>query len=748
MILRDSLRMLFFSFFMGLFSVAEGQFVVEATNDVTVLRQGGSTFFNPWTGGVNAVQVSKLDADLDGAEDDIFIFDRAGNRTMVLIGENINGEMTYRLEQNFRLSFPQMRNFALLRDYDCDGKKDIFTYSLLGGAMAIYKNTSEFQNLTWELTSEAVLSFYDFGSTSYTTNIYTSSQDIPAIFDYEGDGDLDVMSFNVGGSFIELHLNSSIDDSGLCGLNYFLANRCYGGFIEGDDSNDIIIDPDLVEAECTFNVVDPRMNGGLRHIGSTILTLDGNDDGLHDIVLGDVGFENLVYLENSSQSEDPDQITSFDPNFPFSLGGDIALINNFPSSFYEDVDGDGVCDLLVSVNATAGAATNETIQLYLNSGTESAPEFSFTTSSFLQNEMLDWGSYSSPSAVDYNGDGLMDLIIGCRSDLPNETLNESRLILLENIGSAEEPSFRIMDTDWLDLPSLVSAGDPSPAFGDFDGDGDQDLVVGFLDGTLHYFDNDNGWTYEGPIPTSDTNFDVGISASPAAYDVDDDGKLDLVVGESEGNLNFFKNSGDSNNPMFTLTDEALGGVNTTTTPPFFEGKSAPFFFEFEGEDYLAIGSKSGKIFQHEVGGALEAWPEIAEGFSLYDNFDSAPLGLHTKPIVLDFNGDGIPEVISGMITGGLEYFAGSGYLSSERNNGTNTANFNMYPNPSKGELNIDLGEKSADFKKLTIVALDGRIVYSSNRVRTSYDISHIAKGAYVVRIESESNSASEMLIKQ
>lgn len=730
-------------------SAATAQYVVEATNSVPVLREGGSTFFTPWTGGANAVQLSKIDADFDGQDDDIFLFDRAGNRTTVLIGENASGTMTYSYNADFRSSFPNMRNFALLRDYDCDGKKDIFTYSSSGGALAIYRNVGTAQNLTWELVSDALLSYYDFGAAAYTTNIYTSSQDIPAIFDYEGDGDLDVMSFNVGGTFIELHLNRSMDESGNCGLDFFLANRCYGGFIEGDDSNDIVLDPDVVVEECDFNVVDPRSTGGLRHIGSTILTLDGNGDGLQDLVLGDVGFNNLVYLENSQEAEVPDQILSFDPNFPSTMGDSAVNIDNFPSAFHEDVDGDGVSDLIVSVNAANGAATYESIHLYLNSGSENAPDFQFATQAFLQNEMMDWGSLASPTAVDYNGDGLTDLVVGCGGDFSGGALNIPRLILLENVGSSDAPAFQVITSNWLNIASLVSSSNPSPAFGDADNDGDPDLVVGFSNGSLHYFENDNGWTYAGLIPSTDGIAEVGNSATPAFVDIDTDGKIDLVVGEEAGNLNYFKNNGDASGPLFTLENETLGEINTTVTPPFFEGRSAPCFYNFGNVRYVAVGSKSGKIFQYQVGNAGDEWPEVEVAFNIYSTFDAAPIGLSTKPAVVNLNNDEFPEVITGLVSGGLEYFNGQGFLSAESERERAYFGIKLFPNPAENVLRLEYdSDKEKEFKRLTLSALDGRILLESNTLRNTYNLSGLAAGTYVVTVEFTQGVQSEVLIKK
>jgi hypothetical protein len=368
------------------------------------------------------------------------------------------------------------------------------------------------------------------------------------------------------------------------------------------------------------------------------------------------------------------------------------------------------------------------------------------TSSFLQNEMLDWGSHASPSVVDYNNDGLMDLVIGCSSS--GGELNQPRLILLENIGTVSEPAFQIVNNDWLELSSTFSSSNPSPTFGDFDNDGDDDLVVGFFNGSLHYFENESGWTYTGIIPTTNGINNVGNSATPSIRDIDNDGKLDLVAGEEEGNLNYFRNSGNSSGPLFTLENDQLGGINTTITPPYFEGQSAPFFYEFENEKYLAVGSKSGKIFQYQVGNASEEWAEIEQGFEIYSSFNASPSGLSTKPVVVNLNNDGIPEVITGLITGGLEFFLGDGFLSIESRQNSEDSGIRMFPNPSEGELTIELDDNESAFQRLFIYSLDGRTVFQSNVLLSTYDISRLLPGAYIVSIELSSGLSAEILIKK
>lgn len=591
----------------------------------------------PWAGGLNSCQFSTIDLNRDGKED-LFIFDRGGNRINTFINNGTAGNVDYRFAPEYRSHFVnqhddrvQFHDWILLRDYDMDGKKDIFTYS--SGATAVYRNTTQTaDSLTFELKTSFLKSFYDPADLA----LFISPVDMPTFIDVDNDGDLDVLTFHIFGTVIEYHSNQSQELYGNSdSLVYRLQDRCWGGFSENQASNSVHLDTcigvffnDTIHQQQTIF-------GGNRHSGSSTLALDINDDGVKEFILGDLSFKNLTLLYNDGTLQDAhifDQHTAAPPG---TTPVDIAI---FPAAFYEDVNNDGAKDLIVSPNATNITENFNSVWFYKNNGTTSLPQFEFVQNNFMQDNMIEVGEVSYPVFFDVNADGLIDLIIG-NYGYYHPGNYTSNLSYYENTGTPTEPAFRLITRDFAGIEALNASGvrSPVPTFGDIDADGIAEMIIGDAEGRLHLFKNNAPQGQQPNYLLSQANYfsiDVGQNATPQLFDVDGDSLLDLVIGERNARLKYYRNIGTANAPDFMLVTNEFGGVDVRKQG-FNVGYSVPFLFRMNNQLQLFCGTESGDIIQftdiEETLAAAELLSvEIGQGNTVSTDAETTPFGSQFK----------------------------------------------------------------------------------------------------------------------
>jgi len=156
-----------------------------------------------WAGGLNSCQFCAIDLNLDGIND-LLVFDRHGNRKLTFINSGTLNTIDYIFSPEYAKKLPECQNWIITTDYNCDGKEDIFTYSM--GGIRVYKNVSD-TSLRFQLVTDMLKSFY---YTSYI-GILVTSVDYPAIADLDDDGDLDILTFFGLGSYVEYHKNLSME---------------------------------------------------------------------------------------------------------------------------------------------------------------------------------------------------------------------------------------------------------------------------------------------------------------------------------------------------------------------------------------------------------------------------------------------------------------------------------------------------------------------------------------------------------
>jgi len=713
------------------------------------VTQNGMLMSDPWAGGLNSCQLSTFDANLDGIKD-LFVFDRNGGKFSVFINaSSVEGSYDYRYTQEYNDVFPaNLRNWVLLRDMNCDGKEDICANS--GSGFKIYLNTSTTELSFDSTVNPNIMAYYEWdGAQPLTSGIFCISPDVPAIDDYDNDGDMDMWSWNEFSSALYFYKNMAMENGNCNTPDFVCRNRCYGMFGESTESFTLITGADF---NCDFNVVNPRgedeSSGPLRHTGGTTAMYDLDNNGLKDLIIGDVSANSLVALLLVESSTGQDSVSTVYYDFPASFGnGFPAEMITFLGCYFIDVNNDQVLDMVASPNADNDAADARSLLYYVNEGANSAPSFHRIQDNLLQSGMIDLGAGAYPTVGDVDGDGLRDLIVSNRKRFSLDETYSSRLHFYRNIGTAPNPAFNLADTNLLNIPALQWMS-ISPALGDLDGDGDADLLVGDLDGNLHRFNN----TSQGgslsfellPGTLNDSNgqtIDVGQNATPQIFDVDADGKNDLLVGCLNGSLYYYRNIGTTQSPLFEWQTDSLGQVVALSLLGI-QGKSVPCMFrDGIGSTQLLVGTESGPIMQY---GAIDG--NLQGAFELIsEDYEHIREGSRTSPAAADLNGDGLNDLVIGNTGGGLALWVHVPLQIGELNYATDVS---VFPNPASDIVFIVLPEQVSLPVNLTLYNQQGRLMKSHvlKSHRNEMKVDWLNSGCYIMRMQSEHMVVNKRLV--
>ncbi|PSR01731.1 MAG: hypothetical protein BRD50_08350 [Bacteroidetes bacterium SW_11_45_7] len=288
---------------------------------------------------------------------------------------------------------------------------------------------------------------------------------------------------------------------------------------------------------------------------------------------------------------------------------------------------------------------------------------------------------ASMVAFDEDGDNVQDLLMG--------SLSFNSINRLKNEGTPDTAEIMAQDTLFpsydrsVDLPYF-----PVPFHMDVDNDGVDDLLVSTnaANGSrnyacVSYYKNtgtmsNQTFTWQTDTFLTQNMLDFGEGAYPAFIDYNDDGKQDIVIGNSGyfsstssfiSKLALLENTTTNGNLSFELVTRdfsGLGSLNQKNLTPTFGD------IDDDGQKEMITGNEDGTLILFDNTGS-----QGNASFSLQNaNYKGIDVGQFSAPFLYDANSDGLLDLIIGRKQGNLLYFENIGTASPPDFNSSATNN--------------------------------------------------------------------------
>lgn len=756
------------------------------------------TLLNPFVGGLNTPQFSNIDWNEDGVQD-LFIFDKESHKVSTFIYEN--GKFKH--APKYEAAFPSyLTGWALLRDENFDGRPDLFTSSSFyntvkdtwnigeGYVQVFFNKRTNSNNFRFDLYSNDIYDTGMYVGYPYFMNfnpkrISCSKGSIPGIDDVDGDLDNDLIgntSLEVSTLYLYENLKRNKWNTNFSNdtIVFIERDKCWG-FVRYDFANFFTLGNGRpIGSGCEFNTWAKKSMK--KHVDQNMTLIDLDGDGIKDLIFSDYEYKNLIALYNGrlQHSIQADSIVMQDTLFLSNNSTKREFIS-YPSVFYVDINGDNKQELVISTNMTPAAESIDNIWVFDATRINSKLEFTEEPGNdFLYQDMIDLGSRSVPAFVDIDGDGDLDLVVAASGKVSANQNNHDKLFLFTNIGTTSYPVFKLTDSNLGGISNNEQMYSAHPTFGDLDGDGKMDIIIGEGQGNIAYYKNTSvdsvNLSFELVNRNAYNILESGY-AKPQLIDLDKDGLLDLVIGNMYGTVRYYRNIGSNSAPNFssTPTIDSLGKIHTREVynlPGVGEdltefGYSAPHIVDInnDGVFEMIAGSEQGRlyfftnVYPHKDSIAkLIDQPIIDFGKDNNAAYNKR-FGWYSTIASAHLNNDTFPDLIIGNISGGLNFL--STYYSHAADTvtpgvGLVAINDNsaicLYPNPSSGIVKLLLNKPTVDDINYEVFDITGKKIMEGlidkHQLQPSINLSGFTPGLYVIKFNTPQWYAIQRIIKE